>query len=181
MDMNTAFDLEIKQHCPKARVVYDLFHVVAKYGREVIDRVRVDQANQLRHDKPARRLVKRSRWLLLRNPENLASDQANKLDELLAANGPLTTVYILKEQLKELWYAPDEDTARSRWACWLAMAEESGIHALQLFAKRLSNYLEGIVSSATYRLNTSVLEGMNNKIKVLKRVAYGYRDKAYSF
>lgn len=181
MDMNTAFDLEVKQHCPKARVVYDLFHVVAKYGREVIDRVRVDQANQLRHDKPARRLVKRSRWLLLRNPENLASDQANKLDELLAANAPLTTVYILKEQLKELWYAPDEDTARSRWRCWLAMAEESGIHSLQLFAKRLGNYLEGIVSSATYRLNTSVLEGMNNKIKVLKRMAYGYRDKAYFF
>ncbi len=181
MDMNTAFDLEVKQHCPKARVVYDLFHVIAKYGREVIDRVRVDQANLLRHDKPARRLVKRSRWLLLRNPENLPPDQANKLDELLAANAPLTTVYILKAQLKELWYAPDEETARARWKCWLAMAEESGIHALQLFARRLGNYLEGIVSSARYRLNTSVLEGMNNKIKVLKRMAYGYRDKAYFF
>ena len=53
MDMNTAFDLEVRQHCPKTRVVYDLFHVVAKYGREVIDRVRVDEANRLRHDKPA--------------------------------------------------------------------------------------------------------------------------------
>lgn len=181
MDMNTAFDLEVQKHCPKARIVYDLFHVIAKYGREVIDRVRVDQANQLRHDKSARRLVKRSRWLLLRNPENLAADQANKLDELLSANAPLTTVYILKAQLKELWYAPDEKTARARWKCWLAMAEESGIHALQLFARRLGNYLEGIVSSASYRLNTSVLEGMNNKIKVLKRMAYGYRDKAYFF
>lgn len=53
--------------------VYDLFHVIAKYGREVIDRVRVDAANQLRHDRPARRVVKQSRWLLLRNsrqPEN---------------------------------------------------------------------------------------------------------------
>lgn len=181
MDMNTAFDLEVKQHCPKARVVYDLFHVIAKYGREVIDRVRVDQANQLRHDKSARRLVKRSRWLLLRNPENLATEQANQLDELLAANAPLTTVYILKAQLKELWYAPNEETARARWKCWLAMAEESGIYALQLFARRLGNYLEGIVSSASYRLNTSVLEGMNNKIKVLKRMSYGYRDKAYFF
>lgn len=181
MDMNTAFDLEVQLHCPKARVVYDLFHVIAKYGREVIDRVRVDQANQLRHDKPARRMVKRSRWLLLRNPENLQPEQSNKLDELLAVNAPLTTVYILKAQLKELWYAPDEDVARARWKCWLSMAEESGIKALQVFAKRLSNYLEGIVSSASYRLNTSVLEGMNNKIKVLKRMAYGYRDKAYFF
>src|SRR5690606_29212785 len=65
MDMNTAMDLEVQHHCPQARVVYDLFHVVAKFGREVIDRVRVDQANQLRHDKPARKVVKRSRWLLL--------------------------------------------------------------------------------------------------------------------
>ncbi len=181
MDMNTAFDLEVQQHCPQARVVYDLFHVIAKYGREVIDRVRVDQANQLRHDKPARRLVKRSRWLLLRNPENLPAEQAGKLDELLAANAPLTTVYILKAQLKELWYAPDEETARARWKSWLAMAEQSGIQPLQLFARRLVNYLEGIVSSAKYRLSTSVLEGMNNKIKVLKRMAYGYRDKAYFF
>ncbi|MEX7643362.1 transposase, partial [Stenotrophomonas maltophilia] len=54
MDMNSAFDLEVKAQCPNAEVVYDLFHVVAKYGREVIDRVRVDEANRLRQDKPAR-------------------------------------------------------------------------------------------------------------------------------
>ncbi len=63
MDMNTAFDLEVRQHCPKARIVYDLYHVVAKYGREVIDRVRVDEANRLKHKRPLRRVVKRSRWL----------------------------------------------------------------------------------------------------------------------
>jgi hypothetical protein len=71
MDMNTAYDLEVRQHCPRARVIYDLFHVVAKYGREVIGRVRVDEANRLRHDKPARLVIKQARWLLLRNPENL--------------------------------------------------------------------------------------------------------------
>ncbi|MDX7673873.1 transposase, partial [Aeromonas caviae] len=67
MDMNTAFDLEVKQHCPQAEVVYDLFHVVARYGREVVDRVRVEQANALKSDKPARKVVKSARWLLLRN------------------------------------------------------------------------------------------------------------------
>ncbi|MDY4336365.1 ISL3 family transposase, partial [Pectobacterium brasiliense] len=71
MDMNTAFDLEVREHCSRAKVVYDLFHVVAKFGREVIDRVRVDQANQLRDNPKARQVIKRSRWLLLRNPENL--------------------------------------------------------------------------------------------------------------
>lgn len=60
IDMNTAFDLEARQHCPKARVIYDLFHVMAKYGQEVLDRVRVDEANRLRHDKPARKVIKHS-------------------------------------------------------------------------------------------------------------------------
>ena len=68
-------------------MVYDLFHVVAKYGREVIDRVRVDQVRQLRHDRPARRVLKSSRWLLLRNRSNLVPEQSLRLKELLAANG----------------------------------------------------------------------------------------------
>ncbi|WP_171252946.1 transposase, partial [Acinetobacter baumannii] len=93
MDMNSAFDLEVKAQCPNAVVVYDLFHVVAKYGREVMDRVRVDQANQLRDDKVARKVIKSSRWILLRNADNLEPEQAVKLDELLAANASLTTVY----------------------------------------------------------------------------------------
>src|SRR5690606_39759275 len=91
MDMNTAFDLEVKRHCPQAEVVYDLFHVVARYGREVIDRIRVDQANRLRDDKPARKVVKQSRWLLLRNHANLKDGQTVQLQELLAANQPLAT------------------------------------------------------------------------------------------
>jgi len=79
----------VKRHCPQAEVVYDLFHVVARYGREVIDRIRVDQANLLRDNKPARKVVKRSRWLLLRNAEHLKGGQAVQLQELLAANQPL--------------------------------------------------------------------------------------------
>lgn len=69
IDMTTAYELEIKAHCPQAEIVYDLFQVVAKYGREVIDRVRVDQTNRLQYDRPARKALKSSRWLLLRNRE----------------------------------------------------------------------------------------------------------------
>ena len=181
MDMNTAFDLEVQAHCPQAAVVYDLFHVIAKFGREVIDRVRVDQANQLRDDQPARRVIKRSRWLLLRNRQNLTAEQALHLDELLAVNQPLTTVYLLKAQLKELWYAPTERIARRRWREWYRLAMESGLRPLMTFARRLQPYVDGIVASARFRLNTSVLEGMNNRIKVIKRMAYGYRDTDYFF
>jgi transposase len=181
MDMNTALDLEVREQCPQAEVVYDLFHVVAKFGREVIDRVRVDQANQLRDNKKARKVIKRSRWLLLRNPENLPAGHEVKLAELLEANRPLNTVYVMKTALKELWYAPDKATAQGRWNEWYRQCEESGIRALQQFANKLKNYVRGIIASATHRLNTSVLEGMNNKIKVLKRMAYGYRDNDYFF
>lgn len=181
MDMNTAFDLEVQKHCPRAAVVYDLFHVVAKFGREVIDRVRVDQANQLREDRPARRVIKRSRWLLLRNRQNLSAEQVVHLDELLAVNQPLTTVYLLKTQLKELWYAPSVTIARQRWTEWYRMAMESGLKPLMAFARRLKPYLKGIIASARFRLQTSVLEGMNNRIKVIKRMAYGYRDTEYFF
>ena len=87
MDMNPAYEEETRAQCPDADIVFDLFHVVAKYGREVIDRVRVDEANRLKHDKPARKVVKGARWLLLRNPENLTREKDRvRLDELLAAN-----------------------------------------------------------------------------------------------
>lgn len=181
MDMNTAFDLEVKQHCPQAEVVYDLFHVVARYGREVIDRIRVDQANALRHDKPARQVVKQSRWLLLRNKENLKEDHAVRLQELLAANQPLATAYVLKDALKEVWYAPSVLEGWRRWRAWLRHARESGLAPLQRFARNLGRYVRGILASARFHLHTSLLEGVNNRIKVIKRMAYGFRDTDYFF
>lgn len=181
MDMNTAFDLEVRAHCPQAEVVYDLFHVIARFGREVVDRVRVDQANALRSEPRGRQVIKRSRWLLLRNRDNLSDEQAVRLDELLAANAPLATVYLLKTTLKELWFAPSVKEAARRWKQWHQMVTESGINSAITFAKRLRKYLRGIFSSAIFPMHTSILEGVNNRIKVIKRMAYGYRDSSYFF
>lgn len=181
IDMTTAYELEIKAHCPQAEVVFDLFHVVAKYGREVIDRVRVDQANQLRSNRPARKVLKSSRWLLLRNRTGLERHQAVHLKELLAANQPLLCVYLLRDELKQLWNYRRAAWAQKAWEAWLNQAEQSGIAPLQTFARRLTAYLHGIVSHCRHPLNTSVVEGINNTIKVIKRRAYGYRDKEYFF
>ena len=181
MDMNTAMDLEVQAHCPHARIIYDLFHVVAKFGREVIDKVRVQQANQLRQQPRQRQIIKRSRWLLLRNRDNLQEEQQVRLQELLEANQSLLLVYLMKEQLKELWYAPSERVAKRRWGQWFRQAMESGLEPLMIFARRLKPYMHGIVASATHHLNTSLLEGVNNRIKVIKRMAYGYRDNNYFF
>ncbi|WP_174923942.1 ISL3 family transposase, partial [Burkholderia contaminans] len=181
IDMTTAYELEIKAQCPQAEVVYDLFHVVAKYGREVIDRVRVDQANQLRHDRPARKVLKSSRWLLLRNRHNLKSEQSVHLKELLAANQPLLCVYVLRDELKRLWFYRKPAWAEKAWEHWIEQARQSGIAALQLFAQRLQGYWHGILARCRHPLNTSVVEGINNTIKVIKRRAYGYRDEEYFF
>ena len=181
MDMNTAYDLEVRMHCPNAEVVYDLFHVVAKYGREVIDRVRVDEANRLRTDKPARRVVKTSRWLLLRNRENVPTEKTVQLDELLAANRALLTVYLLKDDLKQLWRYRSQGWALRAWKSWKRRAMRSGLQPLRHFARCLEPYLPGILAHCRWPLGTNLVEGINNKIKVIKRMAYGFRDDAYFF
>ena len=182
MDMTAAYEKEIRLHCPQAQIVYDLFHVVAKYGREVIDRVRVDEANRLRTDRPQRKLVKTARWLLLRNPDNVKrpEDQV-RLRELLDANQQLLTVYLLKEDLKQLWRYRHGGYAHRFWKSWYDRASSSGIPALQRFADRLKPYLPGILAHSRWPLHTSLLEGINNRIKVIKRMAYGFRDDAYFF
>ena len=182
MDMNPAYEQEVRCRCPQAEIVYDLFHVVAKYGREVIDRVRVDEANRLRHDKPARKVIKGSRWLLLRNRSNIAKRKDRvRLSELLAANRKLATVYVLKEDLKHLWDYRYAGAALRFWKQWYSRAIRSRIEPLKAFARKLKGYLDGILAHCRWPLHTSLLEGINNTIKVIKRMAYGYRDDEYFF
>ena len=182
MDMNAAYEQEVRARCPQAAIVYDLFHVVAKYGREVIDRVRVDEANRLRQDRNARQVVKGSRWLLLRNPDNLRSEEERiRLRELLDANRALCTVYVLKEDLTHLWDYWHTGYARRFWDQWYRRAMRSGIKPLKAFARKLKAYLPGILAHCRWRLHTSLLEGINNTIKVIKRMAYGFRDDEYFF
>lgn len=182
MDMSAAYEHEVRLHCPQADIVYDLFHVVAKYGREVIDRVRVDEANRLRKDKRARRIVKSARWLLLRNRSNLNRPEDRvRLRELLQANRHLMTVYVLRDDLKHLWDYRYPAAAKRFWKHWYSRAIRSRIPALKRFARSLKTYLPGIIAHCRWPLSTSLIEGMNNKIKVIKRMAYGFRDDDYFF
>lgn len=182
MDMNGAYEQEVMEQCPVAEIVFDLFHVVAKFGREVVDRVRVDEANRLRHDKPARAVIKHARWLLLRNRENLRRREDRvRLKELLAANRKLLTVYVMKDDLKHLWSYTYPGAALRFWKDWYRRAIRSRIEPLKKFARNLHGYLYGILAHCRWPLHTSLLEGINNKIKVIKRMAYGFRDDNYFF
>lgn len=177
-DMAGAYRKAVEEACSHAVLVYDLFHLAAKYSREVIDRVRVDESRRMETES-GRRLVKGSRYLLLKNPENLTQDQRSQLADLLAANERLSTVYILKDQLKRIWHCRSPGRARQAFRQWCALAEASGIGPLIRFAQRLRPYEEGVVAHARYPIHTGRLEGMHNKIKVIKRMAYGFRDDDY--
>lgn len=181
MDMNAGFAEEARAQCPQAEVVYDLFHIVAKYGREVIDRVRVDQANTLRQDRSARHIVKSARWLLLRNRQSLQPEGKIALRELLKANRPLSVVYLMRDELKSLWHYRYAGSAKKLWQQWYHRAMRSRIEPLKRFARRLKPYVPGILAHCRYPLGTNLIEGINNKIKVIKRMAYGFRDDHYFF
>ena len=177
-DMAGAYREAIREAVPHVSLVYDLFHIVAKYGREVIDRVRVDESKKM-DSESGRRLVKGSRYLLLRNEANLDKRQRSQLSDLLRANENLNTAYILKDQLKKIWSYKSPGWAKRALNQWCTLAEESGIRPLQNFALNLRRHEAGIVAHARFPLHTGRLEGMHNRMKVIKRQAYGFRDDEY--
>jgi transposase len=176
-DMAAGFRNAVEKACPQAAQVYDLFHIVAKYSREVVDVVRNQEANK--QDEEGRKLIKGSRYLLLKNDSNLKEPQREALRELLDANETLNTVYVLKDQFKEIWRHTDTASASRALDHWCTLAEQSGIAALATFGRNLRKHEKGIVNHALYRIHTGRLEGINNKIKVIKRQAYGFRDDDY--
>jgi transposase len=176
-DMAAGFRNAVEKACPHAALVYDLFHVVAKYSREVVDVIRLAEAKK--QDEAGRKLIKGSRYLLLKNAPNLLGSQRKALRELLAANENLNTVYVLKDQLKRIWEYKHPAWARKALDQWCALAHASGILALSAFARSLCRHEKGIVNHCRYPIHTGRLEGINNKIKVIKRQAYGFRDDAY--
>lgn len=193
IDLARPFVKAVKTYCPNAAIVYDLFHALLRYTAQVLDRVRMDEANKIARPsrdslrlqtENLRRIItgKGARWLLLRDRGNLRSPSERvRLEELLAANQSLFVVYVLKEDLRQLWRLRDPILARESWESWYQRALESGIAAVVRFANRLKLEAEYIINHALHPLHTSLLEGINNKVKVMKRMAYGYRDEEYFF
>jgi transposase len=176
MDMWEAYINRVKHHCPQAKIVFDFFHVVQGFGR-VIDKIRRDE--YLNASQTDRDILKGSRYLLLKNEENLTEKQRPRLQTLLSMNETLNTVYVLKDQLKLVYYYDDRDRVKQTLDDWCAMAETVNHPAMRAFIKQLRFFEDGILNHADYPIGTSDLEGVNNKIKLLKRRAYGYHDSDY--
>jgi transposase len=178
MDMWDPYVKAVRHHLPRARIVYDLFHVVAAYHREVLDEVRKAAYREADND-VERRFIKGSRFLLFKNLNALSESQKPQLAELLEVNETISVAYLLRDSLKEIWKKRSPWEARAALRAWCRMADQSGLPALVKFAKRLRRRERGIVAHARYSINTSRLEGVNHKIKQIKRRSYGFHDPEY--
>lgn len=150
---------------------------MANFNR-VIDKVR--NSEYLKASKENKAVYRGAKYLLLKNRRNVRrKSHRQQLKELLALNEVINTVMILKEKLKHIW------TYRSRtWASkaldhWCELARSIKHPSVTGFARMLERYRYGILNHCDYPIHTGKLEGMNNKIKVIKRKAYGFHDLRY--
>jgi transposase len=179
VDMSPAYTLAIRQNLKQAVLVYDHFHIIKLYNDKLSD-LRRDLYREAT-DKLHRNVLKGTRWLLLMNPENLdpGKKEPARLRAALQLNESLFIAYYLKEDLRQLWTFADKGTARRHLNAWIKEADQSGIRMLQQFAKTLAQHREGILAWYDHPISTGPLEGTNNKIKTMKRQAYGFRDAEF--
>lgn len=178
-DMSKAYIRAVRANLPRAVHVFDHFHVI-KLFNDKLSALRRELYAQLTSDSE-RKLLKGTRWLLLKNPENLDAErnELERLEEALRLNRPLAIAYYLKEDLRQIWSQPNKRTARRVLRDWLVRARASGVRMLIKFADTLEEYQEGILAYYNYPISTGPLEGTNNKIKTMQRQAYGFRDREF--
>jgi transposase len=178
-DMAPAYIEAVRRHLPQAALVFDRFHVIKLYN-EKLSQLRRDLYAQLK-DRMAKSVLKGIRWLLLKRPENLdpSRNEPERLEEALRLNEPLATAYYLKEELSEIWEQEDQEQAEALLMDWILYAESTKIPMLVKFAKTLRLHAFGILAWYDYPISTGPLEGTNNKIKTMKRQAYGFRDPEF--
>ena len=208
MDMNASYNKLVEKHLAHAAIVYDRYHMQAQFGKDVLGAVRLEEANRHKteaeefkanishgmdkeemnemkeHEKEARHmyhLLKSSRWQLLKNSSNLNEKSAKKLQSILETHNDLAVCYAMKEEMTRLFEIRDPKAAERGWCAWFEAAKASGIPQLERFARIKEKRLPGLISHATHPISTGKLEGFNNKIKVAKRIGYGYRNDEYFF
>ena len=178
-DMSPAYIEAVTTHLPKATLVFDRFHVIKLYNDKLSD-LRRSLFHQLR-DTLQKNVLKGVRWLLLKRPENINSSrrEPERLREALRLNEPLAMAYHLKDELNEIWEQEDRESAEALLMDWIIYAESSGVRMLKDFSRTLRFHAQGILAWYDYPISTAALEGTNNKIKTMKRQAYGFRDPEF--
>ena len=179
MDMSAGYWGAVMTHLPKAKIVFDHFHVIKLFNDKLSDlrRALYREATEVMQ----KQVLKGTRWLLLKNPENLdgKKDEKRRLKEALALNEPLATAYYLKDDLRQFWDQPGKSFATTFLDGWIRRADASGIKILQQMAKTLAAHRTGLLAYYDVMISSGPMEGTNNKIKTMKRQAYGFRDMEF--
>jgi transposase len=179
IDMSPAYISAVVEHLPRATLVFDHFHII-KLFNEKLTEIRRKLYNQVSSELD-KKVLKGTRWLLLKNPENLndKKDETQRLNKALEINQPLATAYYMKEDLRQLWDQKNKVAAEAFLNDWVLRARVSKNAILSKFANTLMAHRSGILNYYDYPISTGPLEGTNNKIKTMKRQAYGFRDREF--
>jgi len=178
MDMWKAFQKSTRKNAPQAAILFDKFHVMRHLG-EALDKVRkMEYARLVGKD---RSYIKGQKYTLLSNKENLTLDGRKALNKLLKANKRLNTAYLLKESFDQLWSYQTEGWARRFFDNWKDSLKWQRLEPYEKFAKMSERHWDGVAaySSPENKVSLGFVEGLNNKIRVIQRRAYGLRDEEY--
>lgn len=180
MDMWKAFrNSTLKaDHAPNALIVYDKFHILSHLGK-AMDKVRKSEYARLTGGK--RRFIKGQKYALLSRWANLNTKGKQSLKLLFKANKRLNTAYILKESFGQLWDYNSPTWARHFFDNWRDSLKWQRLGPYQKFAELVDKHWDGIAAycHADNKVALGLVEGLNNKIRVLQRRAYGFRDEEY--
>jgi len=177
MDMSQAYMNAVREvFGGKLDIVHDPYHVVA-LANFAIDETRRDMYRDLEGQE--RKVLKGTRFLLLKGLEKLKVKALERLMVLMELNEPLYQVYLLKEDLRMFWNMPDRESGNQFLDAWIAEARATELKHFVKLANTIDDHREGLLAYFDHRVSTAPLEGLNNKVKVLKRMAYGYRDSEY--
>ena len=178
MDRWKPFRNALKKHAPQARVIFDKFHIMRHLG-DALDEVRRREYRRLAAKD--RTFIKGQRYTLLSHRANLSHDGRASLTKLLKANTRLNTAYLLKESFGQLWSYQTEGWARAFFERWKQSLTWQRLTPYETFAAMIERHWAGIASYChpENKVSLGLVEGLNNKIRVLQRRAYGYRDEDY--
>jgi len=178
MDMWKAFRNSTERHAPQAAILFDKFHVMRHLG-EALDKIRKSEYARL--EGKQRRFIKGQKYTLLSHPQNLTGTARKNLKLLLAANKRLNTAYLLKESFGQLWDYNSETWARKFFENWRAQLKWQRLKPYESFANMIDRHWDGIAAYCVpeNKVSLGFVEGLNNKIRVIQRRAYGLRDEEY--
>ena len=179
MDMASAYREAVATNLPRAKIIFDRFHVMKLFNEKLSDlrRALYREATEVLQKK----VLKGTRWLLLKAAENLDEkrDERKRLEEALALNRSLATASYLKEDLRQFWEQPGKKVGTLFHDGWIRRAEASGIKRLQPMAQTLAAHRSGLLAYYDVMITSGPMEGTNNMIKTMKRQAYGFREKEF--